>query len=51
MPGGAPKIPRASCPENQNIKQKRYCDKFKKDFKDGSNQKEKKTEKNESFLI
>ena len=41
MPGGGPKIPCASCPKNQNIRQKRCCNKFKKDFKDGSHKKEK----------
>ena len=29
--GGA-KIPHASLPKDQNIKQKKYCNKFKKDF-------------------
>ena len=38
-PFGA-KIPHISQPENQNIKQKQYCNKFIKDFKNGSHQKQ-----------
>ena len=34
------KIPHALWSENQNIKQKQYCNKFKKDFKNGLHQKE-----------
>ena len=33
------KIPHALWSENQNIKQKQYCNKFKKDFKNGPHQK------------
>ena len=29
------KIPHALCPINQNIKEKQYCNKFNKDFKNG----------------
>ena len=29
------KIPHASWPKNQNIKQKQYCNRFNKDFKNG----------------
>ena len=29
------KIPHASQPKNQNIKQKQYCNKFNEDFKNG----------------
>ena len=36
-PFGA-KIPHISQPENQNIKQKQYCNKFSKDFKNGPHQ-------------
>ena len=36
IPGQGVKIPHASWPENQNIKQKQYCNKFDKDFKNGS---------------
>ena len=31
IPGPRAKIPRASQPKNQNIKQKQYCNKFNKD--------------------
>ena len=33
------KIPHASWPKNQNTKEKRYCNKFNKDFKNGPHQK------------
>ena len=33
IPGWGAKIPHASRPKNQNIKQKQYCNKFNKDFK------------------
>ena len=36
---GEAKIPRASGPKNQNIKQKQYCYKFSKDFKNDLYQK------------
>ena len=32
-PGQGTKIPHASRPKHQNIKQKQYCNKFNKDFK------------------
>ena len=32
IPGRGAKIPHASWPKNQNIKQKQYCNKFDKDF-------------------
>ena len=35
--GQRAKIPRASWPRNQSIKQKPYCNKFSKDFKNGPN--------------
>ena len=35
IPGQRIKIPTASQPKNQNIKQKQYCNKFNKDFKNG----------------
>ena len=41
IPGRGAKIPHASRPKNQNIKQKQYCNKFKKDFKNGPHQKKK----------
>ena len=33
IPGWGAKIPHASWPKNQNIKQKQHCNKFNKDFK------------------
>ena len=39
IPGRGAKIPHASGPKNQNIKQKRCCNKFNKDFKNGPHQK------------
>ena len=35
IPGWEAKIPHASGPKNQTIKQKQYCNKFNKDFKNG----------------
>ena len=35
IPGQGAKIPHASGPKNQNVKQKQYCNKFNKDFKYG----------------
>ena len=35
IPGQEAKIPHASGPNNQNIKQKQYCNKVNKDFKSG----------------
>ena len=40
--GGKAKIPQASGPKNSNSKQKQYCNKFSKDFKNGSHPKKKK---------
>ena len=39
IPGHDIKIPHVSQPKIQNIKQKQYCNKFNKDFKDGPHQK------------
>ena len=39
IPVQGAKIPHASWPENQNIKQKQHCNKFNKDFKNGPHQK------------
>ena len=39
IPGRGAKIPHALGPKNQNIKQKQYCNKFNKDFKNGPHQK------------
>ena len=38
IPGEGAKIPHASQPKNQNMKQKQYCNKFNKDFKNGLHQ-------------
>ena len=43
IPGQGAKIPHASWPNNQNIKQKHYCNKFNKDFKKWSTLKKKKS--------
>ena len=42
IPRQRAKIPHASCPENQNIIQRQYCNKFNKDLKNGPHQKKKK---------
>ena len=39
IPGWGAKIPHASQPKNQNIKQKQYCNKFNRDLKNGPHQK------------
>ena len=44
-PGRGAKISHASRPKNQNIKQKQYCNKFNKDFKNGPHQKKKNLKK------
>ena len=44
IPGQGAKIPQASQPITQSIKQKQYCNKFKKDFKNGPHQKKKEQE-------
>ena len=41
IPGQGAKIAHASRPKTQNLKQKQYCNKFKKDFKNGPYQKKK----------
>ena len=38
IPGWEAKIPRASWPKNQDIKQKQYCNRVNKDFKNGQHQ-------------
>ena len=38
IPGWGANIPHVLWPKNQNIKQKQYYDKFKKDFKNSSHQ-------------
>ena len=44
-PGQGAKNPHASGPKNQNIKQKKYCNKFNKDFKNSPHQKKKTSKK------
>ena len=39
IPDQGARIPHASGPKNQNIKQKQHCKKFNKDFKNGPHQK------------
>ena len=39
--GGEAKVPHAWWPKTQNIKQKLYCNKFNKGFKNGLNKKKK----------
>ena len=39
IPGWGAKIPHASGPKNQNIKQKQYCNKLNKDLKNDPHQK------------
>ena len=48
-PGQGTKILQGLRPKNQNIKQKQHCNKFNKDFKNGS-QKKKKTLKKQILL-
>ena len=43
IPGQGAKIPHALQPKNQNRKQKQYCNKFNKDFKNGPHHKKKKS--------
>ena len=45
IPGRGAKIPHASGPKNQNIKQMQYCYIFNKDFKNGPHQEKKKLKK------
>ena len=46
--GRGAKIPHASRPKHQNIKQKQYCNKFNKDFKNDPHQKKKNLNKIEN---
>ena len=45
VPGQGTKIPHASWPKYQSIKQKQHCYKFNKDFKKGPHQKNLKKKK------
>ena len=49
--GRGAEIPHASWPEHQNIKQKRYCNKFNKDFENAPHQKKKNLKKNTMHAI
>jgi len=49
--GRGAEIPHASRPENQNIKQKQFCNKFNKDFENGPHQKKKNLKKNTMYAI
>ena len=49
--GQGAKIPHASGTKNQSIKQKQYCNKFNKDFKNDPYQTILKTEEEPSFII
>ena len=51
QPGRGAKIPRASWPNDQNIKQKQYCNKFNEDFKNGSHNNNNKNLKKKKKLI
>ena len=50
IPGRGAKILHASLPKNQNIKQKQYCNKFNKNFKNGPHQKNLKKKKEKNLL-
>ena len=53
IPGPGAKFPHASQPKTKNkkhiLKQKQYCNKFNKDFKDGLHQKEEKSTHNDCW--
>ena len=49
IPGGGAKIPHALQPKNQNIKQKQYCNKFNKDFKNDPPQKKNLNQRHRKF--
>ena len=51
IPGQGARIPHASQPKTQNMKQKQYFNKFCKDFKKSSHQLKKKKKKKESHLV
>ena len=51
IPGLGARIPHASWPKKQNIKQKQYCNKFNKDFKNGPHQKKSLKKKDLSSLV
>ena len=43
IPGWGAETPPTLWPENQNMKQEEYCNKFNKDFKNGPHKKKKKS--------
>ena len=49
--GRGAKIPHALWPKNLKVKQKQYCNKFNKDFKNGPHQKIFKKKKDTNVLI
>ena len=51
IPDQGTKIPHASWPESQNIKQRQYCNRFNKDFKNGPHQKKFLERATKKFLI
>ena len=51
IPGQGARIPHASQPKNQNIKQKQYCNKFSKDFKTGPHQKKSLQKKKKEMIM
>ena len=51
IPGQGTKIPYASQPKKQNVKQKQYCKKFNKDFKNSPHLGKKKILKKHKNLI
>ena len=50
IPDWGTKISHASQPKNQNMKQKQYCNKFSKKFKNSPHQKKKIFKKERSYL-
>ena len=50
IPGRGAKIPHASRPKNQNVKQRQYCNKFNKDFKNRRHQKSLKKKKRSKLI-
>ena len=46
IPGWEAKVPHAQVPKKQNIKQKQYCNRFNKNLKTGTHQKQKSLKKN-----
>ena len=51
IPGSGAEIPPATWPKIQNIKQKQYCNKFSKDFKNDPHQEKSKKKNTENMKI